>query len=209
MPADRPTLESFQSRGSSKSLFLSRFSRCVNPIAGDRLVCHRRPTDMARLHPVGPALPPLDLTPASRRQDHTTSPSAAASFVGAPFDCSRIIKPALHHVARPTLPRPPHPAPTFVTMANAPHRDGMAMDIDLIWLCGEAEYFCKRGWTRGSTNCLSGKSPDGTASTSYTAERRKPPLSPVNGGKRFAIPWYASSSSFSTTDMSRTRSHVC
>jgi hypothetical protein len=24
------------------------------------------------------------------------------------------------------LPRPPHPAPTFVTMANAPHRDGMA-----------------------------------------------------------------------------------
>jgi hypothetical protein len=31
-------------------------------------------------------------------------------------------EPALRHFARPTLPRPPHPAPTFVTMANAPLR---------------------------------------------------------------------------------------
>jgi hypothetical protein len=29
-------------------------------------------------------------------------------------------------IARPTLPRPPHPIPTFVTMANAPLRDGTA-----------------------------------------------------------------------------------
>src|ERR1700687_3677278 len=43
-----------------------------------------------------------NLTPASRRQDHTTSPSALALFV------------------KKTLPRPPHPVPTFVTMANAP-----------------------------------------------------------------------------------------
>jgi hypothetical protein len=60
-----------------------------------------------------------NLTPASRRQDHTTSPSAATSFVGAPFDRSRALKPALQPRSRPTLPRPPHPAPTFVTMANA------------------------------------------------------------------------------------------
>jgi hypothetical protein len=32
-------------------------------------------------------------------------------------------EPALRHFARPTLPRPPHPAPTFVTMANAPLKD--------------------------------------------------------------------------------------
>ena len=43
-----------------------------------------------------------NLTPASRRQDHTTSPSATKR--------SR----------QKRLPRPSHPAPTFVTMANAP-----------------------------------------------------------------------------------------
>jgi hypothetical protein len=41
-----------------------------------------------------------DLTPASRRQDHTTSPSALAPFVCAPCDRSRV-KPALRsHRAR-------------------------------------------------------------------------------------------------------------
>src|ERR1700720_381495 len=36
-------------------------------------------------------------------------------------------------LARPTLPRPPHPAPTFVTMANAPPRgrNGAACKCDL------------------------------------------------------------------------------
>jgi len=35
-------------------------------------------------------------------------------------------KPALQLRSRPTLPRPPHPVPTFVTMANAPLRDRIA-----------------------------------------------------------------------------------
>jgi hypothetical protein len=40
-----------------------------------------------------------NLTPASGRQDRTTSPSTATSFVSAPFDRSQIlIEPALHHV---------------------------------------------------------------------------------------------------------------
>jgi hypothetical protein len=41
-----------------------------------------------------------------------------------------------------TLPRPPHPCPTFVTIAKRPSdrvRDGM--DVDLIWVRGEAKYF--------------------------------------------------------------------
>src|ERR1019366_2624191 len=64
-----------------------------------------------------------DVTPASRRQDHTTSPSASAPFVSKPFDRSQIPRePALRSRACLTLPRPPHPAPTFVTMANAPPR---------------------------------------------------------------------------------------
>jgi len=46
------------------------------------------------------------------RQDHTILPSAATSFVSAPFDRSQIlVGPALHHVSRLTLPRPPHPMP--------------------------------------------------------------------------------------------------
>src|ERR1700738_3425175 len=101
------------------------------------------PGDRACLSP-SPALMGADLTPASRRQDHTTSPSAATSFVRAPL-------------ARPPLPRPPHPAPTFVTMANAPPRDGTAPVLNLIWVCGEAEYFCKGGWTPNSLICPSGK----------------------------------------------------
>jgi hypothetical protein len=46
----------------------------ISPVIG--LVCHRRRADMAGRDPVGPTSPPRDLTPASRRQDHTTSPSA-------------------------------------------------------------------------------------------------------------------------------------
>jgi hypothetical protein len=68
----------------------------LSPVIG--LVCHRRRRKFIS----------ANLTPASRRQDHTTSPSARQR--------SRLQRRL----------RPPHPAPTFVTMANAPLRDGMA-----------------------------------------------------------------------------------
>jgi hypothetical protein len=38
-------------------------------------------------------------------------------------------------------PRPPHPAPTFVTMANAPPWSRTAGVMKLIWVKREAEYF--------------------------------------------------------------------
>jgi hypothetical protein len=50
--------------------------------------------------PVGPASPPLDLTPASRRQDHTTSPSATASLVARACDRSRVSPPCNHSRAK-------------------------------------------------------------------------------------------------------------
>ena len=56
------------------------------------LVCHHRKRKIS----------PANLTPASGRQDHTTSPSAPASFV---FRRHRV-----HHI----------PLSTFVTMRNAP-----------------------------------------------------------------------------------------
>ena len=74
----------------------------LSPVTG--LVCHR--------HLAGQI--PRNLTPASGRQDHTTSPYASASFVR-------------HAIARLTLPRPPHPAPTSVTIMIRPSVwDGMA-----------------------------------------------------------------------------------
>src|SRR6476660_7105895 len=50
----------------------------------------------------------VNLTPASGRQDHTTSPYASLA-----------VRPRASSTRRRD-PRPPHPAPTFVTMANAP-----------------------------------------------------------------------------------------
>jgi len=81
------------------------------------------------------SLPLKNLTPASGRQDHTTSPSA-----------SRIARQARRS-------RPSHPAPRFVTLRNAPPRSGTAADIKVIWVFGKPEYFCKEGWTEGSINC--------------------------------------------------------
>ena len=54
-------------------------SFALSPVIG--LSCHRRPADMVLSAPGRADKPPLDLTPASRRQDHTTSPSACAPFV--------------------------------------------------------------------------------------------------------------------------------
>ena len=80
----------------------------LSPVIG--LSCHRRFADMALSAPGRADLPPRNLTPASRRQDHTTSPSASAPFVRALCDRSRE-NPPCDHLARPTLPRPPHPIP--------------------------------------------------------------------------------------------------
>src|SRR5258706_14284174 len=83
-----------------------------------------------------------DLTPASRRQDHTTSPSAS------------------QRPRQKRRPRPPHPVPTSVTIAKRPSVwDGMARLLNLIWGKPEAEYFLNRGWTAQSVICPSGKSP--------------------------------------------------
>jgi hypothetical protein len=82
----------------------------LSPVTG--LFCHRRQRMCGSSAPGRADLPSANLTPASGRQDHTTSPSAATSFVSSPFDRSRVLRePALHHVARLTLPRPPHPSP--------------------------------------------------------------------------------------------------
>jgi hypothetical protein len=48
--------------------------------------------------------------------------------------------------------------PTFVTIAKRPFVwAGMAMDIEVIWVKWEREYFCEGGWTGKPLICPSGK----------------------------------------------------
>src|SRR5215469_16694151 len=71
-----------------------------------------------------------NLTPALECQDHTTSPSAES----------------IDRLAM--LPRPPHPAPRFVTIrAYAPYRDRTAGTERLIWGFLQANYFSGQDWT--------------------------------------------------------------
>jgi len=96
----------------------------LSPAIG--LVCHRHPADMADPRPVGPTVPPLDLTPASRRQDHTTSPSASASFVSAPFDRSQIqrTRPASRVTPDAAASTASHPASVTIAIRPSGGRDG-------------------------------------------------------------------------------------
>jgi hypothetical protein len=58
------------------------------------------------------------------------------------------LKPALRPLARPTLPRPSHPAPNVRDDRDTPllwERDGGVVGV--IWGNREAEYFCGMDWT--------------------------------------------------------------
>src|SRR6202789_815384 len=77
-----------------------------------------------------------NLMPASRHQDHTTSPSASMRVV------------ATH----PCVHRIPHP--TFVTTAKRPSgRGGVAGVIRLILAAPTAEYFLSEDWTPPARGC--------------------------------------------------------
>src|SRR6266481_2818282 len=69
------------------------FNGFLRALPGDRALLPPSPCGLKVLSsPVEPNEPPQDLTPASRRQDHTTSPYAATSFVSSPFDRSRAFR---------------------------------------------------------------------------------------------------------------------
>src|SRR5882724_8990108 len=82
----------------------------LSPVTG--LFCHRRLRTDVVPKPGRADITSANLTPASGRQDHTTSPYAATSLVRSlliahgPF-----ANPPCDPVARKTLPRPPHPSP--------------------------------------------------------------------------------------------------
>jgi hypothetical protein len=69
------------------------------------------------------------LTPASRRQDHTTSPSAVGTFVKSAARVHRI----------PPRVRDDRDTPLMW--------DETAGVIEVIWVRMESEYFCEEDWT--------------------------------------------------------------
>src|SRR5713101_9938704 len=84
-----------------------------------------------------------NLTPASGRQDHTILPSAKASLVRVLLIAHKPFDQSCDPIARKTLPRPPHPAPTSVTIAKRPSVwDGMRKVLDVIWGVRKQKYFC-------------------------------------------------------------------
>src|ERR1700736_1715592 len=102
----------------------------LSPVIG--LFCHRRPADMVLSAPGRADVPPLDLTPASRRQDHTTSPSALAPFVRALCDRSQV-KPALrsHRAPDAAASTASHPASVTIAIRPSVGRDGRGCRFDL------------------------------------------------------------------------------
>jgi hypothetical protein len=124
-------------------------------LPGDRLSCHRHLRKPGSSAPGWADLPSANLTPASRRQDHTTSPSASASFV-----CTLLIahdprrdRPATTLRADTAASTASRPA--FVTIASRPSVwDETSGVIKLIWVFGKPEYFLREGWTKRSGGAL-------------------------------------------------------
>jgi hypothetical protein len=83
--------------------------------------------------------------------------------------------------------RPPHPAPTSVTIAKRPSVwDGTAQVIKLIWVSGEAEYFCPKGWTAHALICPSGRKEDLNQGVDSSARSQMRISTVCHSGRRYA-----------------------
>ena len=81
-------------------------------LPGDRACLPPSSADQVLSKPGWADLNSANLTPASGRQDHTTSPYATTSLVRVLLIAHRpFANPPCDPVARKTLPRPPHPSP--------------------------------------------------------------------------------------------------
>src|SRR5712664_4082219 len=122
-------------------------------LPGDRALLPPSPCGLKVLSsPVEPNEPPQDLTPASRRQDHTTSPSASSAVVlHAANRSRRAIRPALASHAQhcrvhriPPRVRDDHDTPLWW--------GGMARVLDVIWVRWQQIFFGKSE-IKDSTAC--------------------------------------------------------
>ena len=97
------------------------FNGLLRALPGDRALLPPSPCGLKVLSgPVEPNEPPQDLTPASRRQDHTTSPSASCAVVlRAAYRSRRAIRPALR-IRTPDAAASTASRPASVTIAIRP-----------------------------------------------------------------------------------------
>jgi hypothetical protein len=115
----------------------------LSPVTG--LFCHRRRRMYGSSAPGRADLPSANLTPASGRQDHTTSPYAAIVTRPRAVDRSQIFRPALRSPCAQNAAASTASRPAFVTMANAPlvGWDAKSSRCDLG--CAKTEIFLQRG----------------------------------------------------------------
>jgi len=90
----------------------------LSPVTG--LFCHRRLRTNVLSAPGRADITSANLTPASGRQDHTTSPYAAIVTRPRAVDRSQIFRPALRSPCAQNAAASTASLPAFVTMANAP-----------------------------------------------------------------------------------------
>ena len=95
-------------------------------LPGDRALLPPSPCGLKVLSsPVEPNEPPQDLTPASRRQDHTTSPYATTSLVRSLCNRSRAeARPAIHRAQNAAASTASRPASVTIAIRPSVGRDG-------------------------------------------------------------------------------------
>src|SRR5258706_16079353 len=111
------------------------------------LVCHRHQRIKVLSKPGRADFTSANLTPASGRQDHTTSPSASqASLVSVLLIAHKSFDSPCDPIARKTLPRPLHPVPNVRDDRDTPLLwDGMAGVLEVILGGAKTEIFLQRG----------------------------------------------------------------
>jgi hypothetical protein len=92
--------------------------------------CHRHRRIEGFVTPGWADIASADLTPATGAR--TTQFCRTHQHRSSCALVNRSRQAALRSLARPTLPRPPHPTPTFVTMANAPSLRGETAEFILL-----------------------------------------------------------------------------
>ena len=136
------------------------FNGFLRALPGVRILgCHRHRRIKACQSPVG-MTNLRRFSTSNGCQDHTTSPSAKASFVCVPFVSSRALDPPRHPLTSPDAIASTASRPAFVTIASRPSvgRDGGAYIADLGQLASKISEIQK----------LSGRCWCGTAATALS-----------------------------------------
>src|SRR6266516_4543419 len=115
------------------------------------LFCHRRLRTCIASAPGWADTTSANLTPASGRQDHTTSPYAATSLVRVLLIAHKYRRPALQPRRTQNAAASTAFHPAFVTIMIRPSCGrGWRKLVEMICTTGEAKYFCEQDWTGGN-----------------------------------------------------------